>query len=1394
MRSCSKSFPVRLGLLALLPIFILVSSALAQTTPVSDYLTLSAALDEGVTDVTNFETGHTTNTPIVISFTNGATLSIATNVTINAGTNAVYFAGDGNERFFNVRSKGVLTLNNLAFTGGNATNGGAIYNQGTLILSNCLLTGNSATNANGANGTNGPVDSQGNGGNGSPGGDAYGGAIYSTGSLFIYNSILTNNTAQAGNGGNGGNASGGIGNGGMGTNGGNAFGGAVYSTGSTNVFYLTEIISNYCIAGAGGAGGMFATNTIPREGSGGACGLGGSAYGGGIFISGLLNMTNCLVANNSVAGGGTGAAEVDSDGGGADGSPGGVAFGGGLYITNRPDGVFIEQSIFFFNTCYGGAGGSAGLNDAIGGTGGNAYGGGVWSEAALVQMAFCTLATNRAFAGPAGLDTNSGTNGVAGISEGWELYQTNGAFDLTASILSYDPAGSTNAPNAYGVTDFGYNVISDQSVTKSTLLNTTKLNTDPDLASALSATSTNIGGIFGTAIFTLPVLVTSPAASLVPGVPGVSFPVADLAMDDRSTPTTAGAFELNNIPTNLIVTNAVLPQGTNSPTSVITGVGGSAAFTNTVNTNAYTNPLPFGYQWQLNGTNVTDGPNYMGATSNVLTIKQITFNNQGNYTVLLSPTILEGTTTDGPVTLILTNAPTIKGEPAGLTRPIGAIVTFTVNVVDSSAFEYQWMLNGSNLFTNMSPPFTNNEYILGTNANVLTIDPATYQDEGLYSVIVSNSYNPKTGAKKSSNARLVIVADNTRPTIAISNPPVNNLRSNGFVLNGIASDNAQVTNVYYWLTNLNPGLGSNMVLSGSAVLTTNGNTNFNSGSNKKLWAVTNVTPLPGTNILAVQAVDFSGNLSSVVSRRFFYKVPSLFALSNVDNGGAGTLTGRAFIHNDTPPTNGAMLNIGEGYEIVAAPGHGSLLGTWSNTWTVNSNNVTVTNIYVTNGNTFKFIMESNSVVYASFVSNLFLGELGSYNGLFSMTNQAIAANVVTNTVTNIVDATNAMTNSYAITNTTVTLQTAFDSSGMLDSLVLGAYGTYSGRLLLAGDSYGLSGTFNAFGQATNHIKTLTVTLDVATNGGGILTGSVSNSGWTNSASLWAEVAASAPGLNSNYTLLMLPYTNAQASAVAPPGDGYALLADHAGKVTLGGALADGTSFNESVPASRYGNIPIYESLYDKTGFLFGWINLTNLDTVNAANGLIWIKGVEPHPTPLYPAGFQNILLTEGSLWVNPGAIVLSPSNSLVISNAALDLNYTVAIKGKDQIINASDTPANALHGTVSLATGQLQLSFGNGNGNRTTPARGAMLQDTTNAGGYFVLGTSAGSVFLNGSGGAPGPADTLLQYLQSPLTNQDAQYAEYQFMATNTNAGVPAPTVTLPPPQIVLINGQTPAP
>jgi hypothetical protein len=233
--------------------------------------------------------------------------------------------------------------------------------------------------------------------------------------------------------------------------------------------------------------------------------------------------------------------------------------------------------------------------------------------------------------------------------------------------------------------------------------------------------------------------------------------------------------------------------------------------------------------------------------------------------------------------------------------------------------------------------------------------------------------------------------------------------------------------------------------------------------------------------------------------------------------------------------------------------------------------------------------------------------------------------------------------------------------------------------------------------------------------------------------LIADQAAN-PWPSAEYTFLFAPTTNV--SAVSPPGDGYALVTNHNGAVTLSVSLADGTAFSQTVPLSQTGDLPVYASLYANTGLLLGWLNLTNLDAAPPTNQLVWIKKPS-RATALYTNGFTNLLSTQGSLWTNPPAktpALLLTNGQLEVTNATLSLNYNVAVSNTNTLEKLTGSPTNSLTATIAPKTGLLTVTFGNGRGQATTTGVGAILQTQTNAGGFFLTAANAGVLLLEPAG------------------------------------------------------------
>jgi len=306
-----------------------------------------------------------------------------------------------------------------------------------------------------------------------------------------------------------------------------------------------------------------------------------------------------------------------------------------------------------------------------------------------------------------------------------------------------------------------------------------------------------------------------------------------------------------------------------------------------------------------------------------------------------------------------------------------------------------------------------------------------------------------------------------------------------------------------------------------------------------------------------------------------------------------------------------------------------------------------------------------------------------------------------------------------------------ETAGMLSGLDVTASGIYTGKLLIDGSTHAINGGFNVFGQASNYIArtaeqggplTLEMTLhwnDSPPNISGTVSGS--NGAWM--ANLTNELALKGSS-SAEYTAWVLPDGT-------PPGYGYMLITNHEGAFTLSVTLADGTSFSQTVPLSGAGDLPVYGNLYGGTGLLLGWIGLEN---GSLSGNLTWIKPAL-RSTALYANGFTNLISMQGSPWTNPlphTAAIDLYSGQLDFSGGNLrsNLSFNVSVSNNDALVKVAGSLTNSLTGSINPKTGLLTVTFGNGTGRATTAAKGAVLQNVTNAAGFFLGKTNAGSIIL----------------------------------------------------------------
>jgi hypothetical protein len=354
-------------------------------------------------------------------------------------------------------------------------------------------------------------------------------------------------------------------------------------------------------------------------------------------------------------------------------------------------------------------------------------------------------------------------------------------------------------------------------------------------------------------------------------------------------------------------------------------------------------------------------------------------------------------------------------------------------------------------------------------------------------------------------------------------------------------------------------------------------------------------------------------------------------------------------------------------------------------------------------------MSTNLILQANFVTNPFTAWAGSYNGLFSP-------------VSGVTEA----------------------SSGFFTATIpSSSHGAFSARLLLDGGSYPFGGTFDLSLRATAIVPragkpSLTVLLQLDDNQIFGRLGANTTNAWFSELhsdrALFNAKSDPATDYTGKYTLVIPP--GCLAPTNEPCGYGCFTLANtSAGVVALGGSLADKTAFSQSVPVGTNGTVPLYMSLYSKTGSFQGWLTLTNFtnhlaQTILGAN-LAWIKPAAPHV-----GGFTNTNISVlGSLYLPSDGLDLT-NRTLIISNGGSGevLTYSNLTLVNNKLDNqaAAGNPPNLLQGAVIPATGVFTVTFRPNGAKGNTVAKGVILQDgsPTNAAGWFLDNGDYGSFLL----------------------------------------------------------------
>ena len=184
----------------------------------------------------------------------------------------------------------------------------------------------------------------------------------------------------------------------------------------------------------------------------------------------------------------------------------------------------------------------------------------------------------------------------------------------------------------------------------------------------------------------------------------------------------------------------------------------------------------------------------LSASYPTLALYNITTNNAGNYTVIITSSYGSITSSVAGLTVVL--PPSITAQPTNQTVLVGGTATFSVAVSGTGPFTFQWQFHRTRQFNGNIAGATNSSLVLSN------LNSAQVTNDGTYDVVVTTPF----GSVTSSNAVLTLVLPPQITATMPSAPSTNWITANTTLsVTVLAAGQSQYPLTYQWQLN-----GSNL--------------------------------------------------------------------------------------------------------------------------------------------------------------------------------------------------------------------------------------------------------------------------------------------------------------------------------------------------------------------------------------------------------------------------------------------------------------------------------------------------------------------------------------------------------------------------------------------------------